>query len=448
MIFESKVVNCFCLLLVMCVLTACNVTKFVPQGEYLLNDVKVEVEDTKDIPSSELIKYVQQKQNTEILGFWKLQLGIYNTASLDTTKWTSKNARKIGEPPVIFSSDMADASCAQLTKAMNNMGYFQATVDTLMHQKDQKINLTYLIQANQPYYIRTYSVDVEHDELRQIAQSQRQTLVHDGMQFDANALNEERLRVARAMRARGYFYFDQELIQFQADSNKRQSQIDVKMKLHDYVQELEDKDRIFRKYNIARVYFHIDYDPQHAPDNETIHQSSKEGYVFTWSGSKLLRDEIAHFRNHLEEQLQARKDQAAEEAAAKQDFADAVEVMEETERLKQEEANRERQRRREEREQKRYEEYLAAQQAIREEEERQERLRQEQEAEEARIRAEEHARDMAAVAVYVQALEAFRVTVDERLKMRAEEAERQRKEREAREEERRRRKASRQSPTN
>ena len=164
--------------------------------------------------------------------------------------------------------------------------------------------------------------------------------------------------------------------------------------------------------------------------------------------SKLLRDEIAHFRKHLEDQLQARRDQAEAEAAAKQDFADAVEVMEETERLKQEEANRERQRRREEREQKRYEEYLAAQQAIREEEERQERLRQEREAEEARIRAEEHARDMAAVAVYVQALEAFRVTVDERLKMRAEEAERQRKEREAREEERRRRKASRQSPTN
>ena len=161
--------------------------------------------------------------------------------------------------------------------------------------------------------------------------------------------------------------------------------------------------------------------------------------------SKLLRDEVAHFRKHLEDQLQARRDQAEAEAAAKQDFADAVGIMEETERLKQEEAARERQRRREEREQKRYEEFLAAQQAIREEEERQERLRREQEAEEARIRAEEHARDMAAVAVYVQALEAFRVTVDERLKLRADEVERQRKEREAREEERRRRKEMRQA---
>ena len=44
----------------------------------------------------------------------------------------------------------------------------------------------------------------------------------------------------------------------------------------------------------------------------------------------------------------------------------------------------------------------------------------------------------------VQALEAFRVTVDERLKLRADEVERQRKEREAREEERRRRKEMRQ----
>ncbi|MBQ9151276.1 MAG: hypothetical protein IJX72_03425 [Clostridia bacterium] len=161
--------------------------------------------------------------------------------------------------------------------------------------------------------------------------------------------------------------------------------------------------------------------------------------------SKLFRDEIAHFRRHLEEQQQAREEQAAEEAAAKQDFADAVEVMEETERLKQEEAARERQRRREEREQKRYEEFLAAQQAIREEEERQERLRLEQEAEEARIRAEEHERDMVAVAVYLQALESFRVTVDQRLQMRADEAEKLRKERQAREEERRRRKQSRQA---
>ena len=120
------------LLLCVLFLMGCNMTKFVPQGQYLLNKANVKVEDTKDVVASDLSNYLQQKQNTEVLGFWKLQLGIYNTASLDTTKWTSKNARKIGEAPVIFSPELADKSVTQLQSAMQNKGYFNVVVDTIM----------------------------------------------------------------------------------------------------------------------------------------------------------------------------------------------------------------------------------------------------------------------------------------------------------------------------
>lgn len=161
--------------------------------------------------------------------------------------------------------------------------------------------------------------------------------------------------------------------------------------------------------------------------------------------SKLFRNEIAYFRDHLEDHKLAREEQAAEEQAAKQDFADAVEVLEETERLRREEAARERQRRRDEKERAQYEAFLAEQQAIREEEERQERLRLEQEAEEERLRAEQHERDMAAVACYAQALRSFRPTVERRLKRRAEQAEKMRQEKEARERERRQRQQARAS---
>ena len=161
--------------------------------------------------------------------------------------------------------------------------------------------------------------------------------------------------------------------------------------------------------------------------------------------SKLFRNEIAYFRDHLEDHKFAREEQAAEERAAKQDFADAVEVLEETERLRREEAARERQRRRDEKERAQYEAFLAEQQAIREEEERLERLRLEQEAEEERLRAEQHERDMAAVACYAQALRSFRPTVERRLKRRAEQAEKMRQEKEARERERRQRQQARAS---
>ena len=144
MLRNQLILLCFLLLL-----AACNVTKFVPQGEYLLNDVKVKVQDTKQVPSSDLLKYVQQKQNTEILGFWKLQLGIYNTAPEDTASWLSKNARKIGEAPVIYSPDLTESSCWQLTQAMKNKGYFQANVDTVVVRENRKVNLVYQVTANQ-----------------------------------------------------------------------------------------------------------------------------------------------------------------------------------------------------------------------------------------------------------------------------------------------------------
>ena len=274
-------------------LVACNTTKFVPEGKYLLNDVKVRVEDTKAVTSSELMKYVQQKQNTEILGFWKLQLDIYNTASADTTKWTSKNARKIGEAPVVFDAELADASCTQLQRAMNNKGYFRTQVDTTMAVKDRKVNLVYHVTADKPYMIRKYSVNLPQSDLKLIATNSR-ALVGNGMQFDADVLNEERRRVSSAMRRRGYFYFDQELLHFEADSTRGKGEIDVTMKLHDYLKELpaEEQEKIFRKYRIAHVHFHLDYDPSRLPDTEEMSSKSKDGFVFTWVGKQLLRDNV------------------------------------------------------------------------------------------------------------------------------------------------------------
>ena len=57
-------------------LSACNTTKFVPEGKYLLNKAHVKCVDDKKVNTSELRNYLRQRQNTEIFGFWKLQLDI------------------------------------------------------------------------------------------------------------------------------------------------------------------------------------------------------------------------------------------------------------------------------------------------------------------------------------------------------------------------------------
>lgn len=278
--------------LVLC-LMSCNTIKFVPQGEYLLNKANIKVEDTKEVAISDLKNYLQQKQNTEILGFWKLQLGIYNTASLDTAKWTSKNARRIGEAPVIYAPELTDRSMVQLRKAMQNKGYFTAQVDTTMTVKDRKVNITYHVTAGEPYIIRRYRVGFEHEELKQIAQDQRR-LISEGMQFDVDMLNQERQRIARAMRRNGCYYFDEDMIQFIADTTRLKKQVDVTVKLSDYVTQLspEEQAQVFRHYKISHVHFHIDYEIGRAPDGERMRASMKGDYEFTWVGDQLLRENV------------------------------------------------------------------------------------------------------------------------------------------------------------
>lgn len=270
----------------------CKLTKFVPDNEYLLNKANVKVEGANDVSSSEMRSYLQQKQNTEILGFWKLQLDIYNTASLDTTKWTSKNARKIGEPPVIFSPDLTKQSMQQLKYAMQNKGYFHAQVDTTMQIEDRKVDLTYHVTANQPYYIRRYFVSFAQNELQQIAENNRTMLIREGMQFNSDLLNQERKRVAQEMRRKGCYYFDEELIQFVADSTRGRRQVDVTMCFQDYVNQLspENIEKIFKHYKIARVYFHMDYEINRVPEGQVVQISVQDGYEFTWIGDKLLRE--------------------------------------------------------------------------------------------------------------------------------------------------------------
>lgn len=272
----------------------CNTTKFVPQGGYLLNKANIKVEDNKDVAVSSLKNYLQQKQNTEILGFWKLQLGIYNTSPLDTTKWVSRNARKIGEAPVIYSPELTDRSIAQLHKAMQNKGYFRAQVDTTMRVKDRKIDITYHIQAGKPYTIRRYNVDFQQEELQQVVQNQRNALIREGMQFDVDMLNQERQRITSAMRRNGCFYFEEDYIRFIADSTRGREQVDLTVCMHDYFYQLTpaQQEQVFRHYKIAHVHFHIDYEIGRAPEGERMRASMKGDYEFTWVGDKLLRENV------------------------------------------------------------------------------------------------------------------------------------------------------------
>ncbi|MBR4767654.1 MAG: DUF2357 domain-containing protein, partial [Lachnospiraceae bacterium] len=101
----------------------------------------------------------------------------------------------------------------------------------------------------------------------------------------------------------------------------------------------------------------------------------------------IFKAEYVRFERGLYEQMTLREEAEAKKKEDLQDFEDAVRIAEETERLKKEEAARERLRKQEEREKKKREAKLALEKALAEAEA--ERIRKEEEAERARVEQEQ-----------------------------------------------------------
>lgn len=278
-------------------LSSCNTTKYVPENEMLLDKAKVKVVDSKDESTLGLDNYLRQKQNTEILGFWKLQLHVYNTAPRDTTtkskKRLARNAHKMGEAPVIYDPALTGVSMQQLKLAMQNRGYFNADVDTQTVVKNRKMKLTYLVTANKPYFIRDYTVKLDQADLLRAATS-KGCLIHNGDRFDATVMDNERERIASAMHCEGYYYFDKSLLDYRADSSYNTHEVAVELKMLNNTEQWPDsiREKVYTRYKINHICFHIDYNPRHMPDGKELTMKFENDYEYTYFDRPLLRNRV------------------------------------------------------------------------------------------------------------------------------------------------------------
>lgn len=243
-------------------LTACQTTKYVPEGKYLLDKVAIK-SDVKSIPKSEIKSYLRQTPNASILGFWKLQLDIYNLSNPDTSKWINRSLRKIGDAPEIYNPNLTSMSLYQIERFMNNKGYFDADVSSDMEVKKRKAKVTYIVKGNSPYVLHDYQVDLEHEDLQRIASDTTSSYVKRGMLFDSNVLDAERARITKQMKNLGFYFFEKDYLAYVADSALGNNSVNLQLHLSNNVLLAPDsvREKLFTKCKIKSVSIHTDYDP-------------------------------------------------------------------------------------------------------------------------------------------------------------------------------------------
>ncbi len=217
-------------LLLLLALVACDATKRVPDGSYLLNKVDIDT-DTKSVKASELEPFLRQEANASIPVIGKYKLHLYNIAPNDST-WLNRLLRKYGEKPTLYSERLTSISTEQIKLELNNKGYLNATVDTLLNIKEKRVNVTYDVNGNDPYRILSYENDIgDTTILKILKESKKLNFIEIEDVFDLKVLEEGRSEMARHLRNRGFYDFSKDNFQFLADTTVGTHQVDLTVNL-------------------------------------------------------------------------------------------------------------------------------------------------------------------------------------------------------------------------
>lgn len=248
------------------VLSACSPTKYVPEGEYLLNKYDVNYKN-RNIKKKELGKVVKQKPNKKILGL-KFHLSLYNLSKEEKDNKFNNWLRTIGEEPVIYNETLTNKSKDQLSTYLSQKGYFNAVTDDSTSYRKKKAKVSYFIQTHEPYLIRNIDYSFEDTSISSIIlEDTLSSLIHEGQIYDVEVLQKERIRLERLLKNEGYYTFSRHYVHFEIDSALTSHQLDILVGIKKYqVQSVGNRyEKVpHRKYRISRIFVFTDFNPQQA----------------------------------------------------------------------------------------------------------------------------------------------------------------------------------------
>lgn len=282
-------------------LAGCSVSKFIPEGQYLLNDVKIE-SNSKEVKASQMNAYVRQAPNSKWFSLFKLPMYMYSVSGKDSTKWINRFWRRLGEAPVLYSEKAAEESRSEIQKAVQNMGYMGAQVDLKEEVKGNKIKLHYMIRPGEPYIINQITYDIFDEKIRDYLQADSvHCILRPGMRFDVNTLDSERQRITQLLQNRGYYRFNKDYIVFQADTMLNTYKVDLTMKLLPFRQTAKDKAEAHHQYTIRNVNYLLDADFTMLSQNELrgLDSISSSGVTLFYWDKLFLRPKVLTNYNYL-----------------------------------------------------------------------------------------------------------------------------------------------------
>ncbi|MCC8087750.1 MAG: BamA/TamA family outer membrane protein [Rikenellaceae bacterium] len=258
------------------IFVSCSVTRKLPDGDYMLiknqivinNDTEDKLSRQEKIKKNEVSAYLKQKPNSKLLGM-KVNVQIYNLSNPDKNNRINRWIRKIGDPPVIYDSNLSVRTVDDISVYLRSRGYFNSSVDYITDTVGKKIYVDYRINTGTPYRIGNIKITFLDRFLEPIVMGDSiNTLIRTGDLFDVSTLQAERERITDYLKNQGYHNFTINNISYIADSIPDEKIIDITMLVRQHTAGYDEDDRPITENNavfrIRDIYVIPDYDASHA----------------------------------------------------------------------------------------------------------------------------------------------------------------------------------------
>ena len=276
-------------------LFSCSVKKFIPEGEYLLNDVEI-ISNTNRANASKAVDYIRQKPNAKWFSLVKVPMYTYALSGLDSTKWINNVLRRLGEKPVVYSKKLAEATRYNIQQMLLNDGYLHARVDleTVVNEKKRRAKAVYYLHEKERYYIADFRMESDDSVLAGIVMSDTAaSVVKAGMPFNVEGMEMERRRVTELLRNNGYYRFQKEHITYTADTAHHSNKVKLTMNISGFVPAVNAAPVDHKVYRIGKVYYvanaGLNIDDEQLAQCDTVEY---DGFSVLYSESQVLRTKI------------------------------------------------------------------------------------------------------------------------------------------------------------
>lgn len=282
-------------------MSSCSNTKKLGEDETLLVKNKVVVHkspmglsDKKNF-TGDLEDLLVQKSNKKLFGLFRLKLWFYmRTEDKKLNKFRNWIRTSVGEPPVLIEEQKIDYTVSKMETYMVNKGHFYGDIETEIKQKKKKkAVVTYNVYPKLYYKFGPVNLPDGNSNIDKIIRANEEDkLINEGEFFDADKLAAERTRISELLRNEGYFFFGNEFITFDLDSNVGNHEIEVFYRIN------QPSDSSFHNaYFLDQVYVYPDYSMQQFVTSGTYDDTvSIDNYSFIRNDEKVVPKVI---RNHL-----------------------------------------------------------------------------------------------------------------------------------------------------